>query len=127
VLDLPGGVHALARLIQKSALVGYDRDRSEAHGSHRDQEKGDQEKRPEELRVERGAGARDPSHEGAQRPVGEQETGDSLGQPGRRARDRAAGSDAVFALVRTHTARFGDHPAGCYQAKHTRSMRRLVS
>ncbi len=99
------------------------RDRSEAHGPHRDQEQRDEQERPEQLRVDRGAEARDAPHQWAQGPVGQQETRDSLGQAGRRFRDRTAGSDAALALVRTHAACSGD-PAGCYQARHRRSMRR---
>ncbi len=108
VLDLPGGVDPLARLIQQTALVGHGGDRPEAHGSHRDQEQGDQEERAEELRVDGGSGTRHAPHEGAQGPVGQQEARESLAQSRRRGWDRTGGPDAEFAVVGVHAASFGE-------------------
>jgi len=49
VLDLPGGIDPIARLIEEPAVTGYVRDCLEAQRAHRDQEQGDQEKRAQEL------------------------------------------------------------------------------
>jgi hypothetical protein len=104
VLDLPGVVDPLARLVQETALPRHGGDRPEAHAPHRDQEQGDQEKRAEELRVHRGAEPSDPAHERSERPGGQEEARDSLAQARRRFRDRTGGPDAAFTLV-GHAAR----------------------
>ena len=79
VLDLLRTSHPLVRLVEHAALLGGARDRVEADGGHRDEERGDEEEREEQLGVDGGAHAGHPGDERADGRAGEEKGDDAVG------------------------------------------------
>ena len=102
LLDLPGGVDPLARLIQEPAMARHAGDRLKAHGAHGDEEEGDEEEGSQQLGVHRRPEPGDPAHEGAQGRVGEEEARDPLAQARKRFRSRHGGNVLTVVLRGAH-------------------------
>ena len=112
VLDLAGGVHPLAGLIEEPAVAGHGGNGLEAHGAYGDEENGHEKKRREQLGMDRRAQPRHPSHQRPKGPVAEKQTRDPLGQARVRFRGRNGGLGGILVIVCAHS------PSASSAARH---------